>query len=64
MLAKIIAQAPVAGRRNFGVVQAGIAKVFNTIDTSTMAYSRAKYDPTRPLEVSVALKLGPRAYNY
>ena len=52
MLAKIIARGPVAGRRNFGVIQAGISKVLNTIDTSTEAYSRAKYDPTRPLEVS------------
>ena len=52
MLAKITTRAPVAGQRQFGIINAGISKVFNTIDRSTQAYNRAKYDPTRPLEVS------------
>ncbi len=45
-----------ASARHFGIVQASMARVLNTVDRSTQAYSRSKYDPSRPLEVRGGFK--------
>lgn len=49
------AAANLAMKRTFGTNPGILHRIFNTMDTSTMAYQVARADPTQPLKVSCRL---------
>jgi hypothetical protein len=51
-------------RRDFGSNPGILSRVFNTVDTNTLAYSVARYDPTVPLKGHKPLEAVDQAPEY